>query len=183
MKYLLNDMEIILKNVEKKYIEEIFFYSFIFDVKNIISSHFYDIEKKADIKYQEVKSLNEYFNIPGTGSIYFNKVIIGTELEHVLIHIACDEKYGDITVHFEENQFENINMKEIIIKLENLISQLLNIIKNRKINKIILGYEPAEDNDVKLIEICQGKIELFNEGTFESPIVSILHNIARKLNV
>lgn len=179
----MDNVEIILKNVERKNIEKVFFNSLVFDVKDIISSHFFDKEKNVDMEYQNVKSLNKYFDIPGTGNLYLKKVIIGTELENVLILIGCDEKYGDITINFEEKQFENFSIQEIKSKLKNLIMFLLNIYGNGDIEEIAIGYEPADDDDRKIIEIRQSKVMIFNESIFKSPTALTLYNISKNVMI
>ena len=66
----MDNVEIILKNVARKNIEKVFFNSLVFDIKNIISSHFFDKEKNVDMEYQNVKSLNKYLcstSRPGNG--------------------------------------------------------------------------------------------------------------------
>lgn len=170
-----------MRNVKKEEIEKIFFDSLVFDMKDIISSHFFDRKKNVDIPYQHIKNLNKYFDIPNTGNLYLKKVIMGTVLKNVLILIACDEKYADITVNFEEEQFENFSIQEIKNKLQNLIILLLNIYENNNIEEITIGYEPADDEDMKVIEIKREKITIFNENTFKSPIILILYGIIKKL--
>ena len=177
----MDNVEIILKNVARKNIEKVFFNSLVFDIKNIISSHFFDKEKNVDMEYQNVKSLNKYFDTSGAGNLYLKKVIRGTELANVLILIGCDEKYGDITINFEEEQFENFSIQEIKGKLKNLIMFLLNIYRNNEIEEITIGYEPAYDEDRKIIEIRQSKVMIFNEGTFKSPIALILYSISKNI--
>mgnify|MGYP006922399192 FL=1 len=71
----MDNVEIILKNVARKNIEKVFFNSLVFDIKNIISSHFFDKEKNVDMEYQNVKSLNKYFDTSGAGNLYLKKVI------------------------------------------------------------------------------------------------------------
>lgn len=156
-------IEIILKDNINSQLEEILFNFVVFDVEDIISSHFFDKENNRDISYQEVKSLKEYFRVPNTCNIYLRKALIGIELEYVLIHIACDEKYGDITINFEEKQFKNYKIEELIIKWQNLLTVLQEIYEYGKTKEIILGYEPAYDKDMKMLEISQGQIKIYNK--------------------
>lgn len=53
--------EIILKNIKNIQIEDVFYDCVHFDIKDIISSHFFDNKKNKDMTYQEIKSLKEYF--------------------------------------------------------------------------------------------------------------------------
>ena len=58
---------------------------------------------------------------------------------------------------------------------------LLNIYRNNEIEEITIGYEPAYDEDRKIIEIRQSKVMIFNEGTFKSPIALILYSISKNI--
>lgn len=51
---------------------------------------------------KNTRNLQEYFRVPNTCNIYLKKALIGIELEDVLSYIACNEKYGDIIINFED---------------------------------------------------------------------------------
>ena len=97
-------IEIILKDVKLNQLKKIFYINIIFIFKNIISSHFFD--KGQDVGYQNIKSLEEYFQIPSTCNIYLKKVKIGIELKNVLIIIACDDVYADVTISVNKEDLE-----------------------------------------------------------------------------
>lgn len=176
-------VEIVLKDINIEQIQDVLYKFLIFDEKNIISSHFYNQEKNKDASYQEIGNLKNYFRTPGTCSISLKKAIIGTELNNVLIHIACDERYGDITISFEDDQIKEYHNKEIVSKVQSLMTYVIRIYKSGEVGGIIMGYEPAEDEDMKMIEISQNKITIFNENVFESPVTTMIYSIAKDLNI
>ncbi len=45
-----------------------------------------------------------------------------------------------------------------------LVDNLLKLSLSSYIGKIILGYEPAEDEDMKICEMIKGKILVFNDN-------------------
>ena len=67
------------------------------------------------------------------------------QLKDVVLIISCDEKDGDITINFSEPWFDDI--KEI------LFCKLREIRNVYNINKIIVGFEPAEDIDILICEL------------------------------
>lgn len=175
--------EIILKNIKNIQIEDVFYDCVHFDIKDIISSHFFDNKKNKDMTYQEIKSLKEYFYRSNTCSFYLKKAIIGAELENILIHIGCNEKYGDITINFEEKQFIKYKNEEIKDKLQRLLIWLQRIYRDNNIKEIILGYEPADDADMKILAINQKQTEIFNENIIKSLLANAIYSIAKKLSI
>lgn len=176
-------IEVILKNIKNVQIQDVFCDFLLFDEKDIISSHFFNQKKNKDVSYQEIGDLKKYFCTPGNCNIYLKKAMIGIELKNVLIHIACDERYGDITINFEEEQIREHSEEEIIKELQNLLISFIRIYKSAEVGEIILGYEPADDADMKIIEISQNKVEIFNEKYFESPFEKIIYSIAKDMNI
>lgn len=182
-RFLVDYTEIILKNIKNIQIENVFYDCVCFDVKDIISSHFFDKKKNKDASYQDIESLKEYFCVPNTCIFYLKKAIIGIELENVLIHIACDEKYGDITITFEERQFEKYKNQEITDKLQRLLILLQRIYKGGKVEEIILGYEPADDTDMKILVISQNQIEVFNKNIIKFWLANAIYSVAKNLSI
>lgn len=124
----------------------------MFDEADIISSYFFDKENNTNLTYAEIKSLGTYFNECGTCTLYLKKLQIGIELKDSLILISSDEKDAELTLHFPEKQFCDLEQNALKENLDRLISQLVQICKCCEIPNWIMGYEPAEDNDMKMIE-------------------------------
>lgn len=55
--------------------------------------------------------------------------MIGIELEEVLIIISCDEESADITINFDEEQFEKDKNLELKNKIRKLFLKLCEIQK------------------------------------------------------
>ena len=77
-------------------------------------------------------------------------------------------------------------IKKIILlksKLKKLLSLLIRIYKGGEVGEIILGFEPADNTDMKILGISQNQMEIFNENIFESPLVSAIYSAARDMSV
>lgn len=57
------------------------------------------------------------------------------------------------------------------------MTYFIRIYKSGQVGEIILGYEPAEDEDMKMIEISKDKITIFNESVFESSVATMVYGI------
>lgn len=145
-------MEIILKNVNKSYLDHIVGGYIIFDKTDIISSYFFDKENNKNITYAEIKSLEIYFKVCGTCTLYLKKVQIGIELRDVLILISSDQKETELTLNFPEEQLRSLELNALRENLNRLISHVIQLCKCCEIPNWIMGYEPAQDNDMKIIE-------------------------------
>lgn len=150
-------IEIVLKDIKLNRLENVFYENIIFNEKDVMSSHFFT--KGKDVEYQNIRSLKEYFQTPGTCNIYLKKITMGTVLENVLILIVCDGTYADITVNFGEECLEVCDVQKNAVRL--LLELLVQISKEGDVGKIVVGYEPAEDDDMKILEINQGQIKRF----------------------
>lgn len=156
-------IEIILEDVKKKYLDEI-----IRDVlkpnnEDVISSHFFDKKSDKDIEYQNIGSFNNFFEIEGTGNLFLKAIEIGIEIEKALIVISCDKKRADITINFDEEQFEKMHHSEINTKLKKLFLKLGEIQKKYLISAILVGYEPASDDDMRIAEFRCGQAILYKK--------------------
>ena len=61
-----------------------------------------------------------------------------------------------------------------------LIQNMVEICKCCEIDEIILGYEPAEDADMKIMEIKQEQITNFNEDIHQSKVIQLLYQIVNE---
>lgn len=145
-------MEIILKNVKKSYLDQIVGRYIRLEKEDIISSCFFDKENDKNITYDEIKSLESYFHVCGTCTLYLKKLQVDIELKDVLIIISSDEKNAELTLNFPEKQFRDLEQNVLKENLHRLVLYLIQFCKCCEIHNWILGYEPAEDNDMKMIE-------------------------------
>lgn len=176
-------LEIILKDIKTKYIDEIFFNYLQFSLEDIISSHFFDNGINKDVEYKDIKKFKDYFIKPGTCNIYLKKILLGTELKNVIVLVSANKHKGDITINFDVKDIEKCDNIELSAKCIKLYFKLLEIYASRFIDRIILGYEPAEDDDMKLISINADKTNLFNINKFNNRFSIVLHNIIKNKNI
>lgn len=50
------------------------------------------------------------------------------------------------------------------------------------VDAIILGYEPAQDEDMKILEIKKGQVMCFNEYIHQSPAAQVLYELAKEIH-
>lgn len=172
----MNYIEIVLENVSKKYMDKIVGETLKFDMDAIISSHFFDEKTNQDLEFRDIKSLLNFFNYSGTGNIFLEQAQMGIVLERVLIIISCDEELADITINFSEEQFikyENARLSDEILKL---IQILYKLSQDYSIDNIIVGYESATDDDMKIVEFNQGNMKICNQKILQSLFAKTLYN-------
>lgn len=119
-----------------------------FEKKNIIRSHFFiDGEDK---KFEDINNFADYFKNKGTCNLTVKELNIGFPVKEAVIIISFDEKYGDITLTFSEEDWD-INQAEE--EKVSLLSNQLNLLKEKiNFNTILFGYEPAEDIQLLCID-------------------------------
>lgn len=147
----------------------------VFDKKDIISSHFFGDGK--DLEYQDIKSLKGYLHTPGTCNLYLKKAQLGIVLENVLIIIASDGVLADITVNFSGEHFgicEDQRSGSL-----SLLRSLVQISKRHELEKVVLGYEPAEDGDMKMLEVTQGQVRSSAQNTGDDILVKNIKDLLR----
>ena len=175
-------IEIVLEDIEKNYLSKIIGESLRFEIEDIISSHFFDKKHNKDIEYQDINNFEDCFCDSGTGNLFLKKVEVGIELEKVMIIISSDEEVGDITMNFCENQFMSDMNPNLSESIERLVQRLLEIQKNYTINNIVVGYEPATDDDMKMFKIDQGHIKIYNEDIFQSSFAQLMYHTLREMS-
>lgn len=169
-------IEIILEDISRKNLDDVMREVIRFDTCDIISSHFFDKKNNKDIEYQDIDDFESCFDDFGTGNLFLEKVKIGIIMEKVMILLSFNGQIGDITINFLESQFEidgspvlNENINEMIVKL-------LEAQKKYKIDNIIIGYEPATDDDMKMVEFHRGHMKIYNEELPKSLFVQTLYH-------
>lgn len=161
-------VEIVLKDIKKKYLDGIMKELLKFDAEDIISSYFYDKQHNKELEFHDVESYEVIFDTMGTGTLFLEKTLIGIVIERVMIVIECDGELTDITINFEEGQFEKYKNSEMNDELRILFQKLSDIQKKYQIGTIIVGYEPAADEDMKIVEFRCGQVIINNENGFSS---------------
>lgn len=168
-------IEIILEDIKKKYLDEIIRKVLKPNNEDIISSHFFDKKSDKNIEFQDIGNFSDFFEIEGTGNLFLRATDIGTEIEKVFVIISCDGESADITINFDEEQFEKNNL-EMKNKLQKLFSKLCEIQNKYFISAILVGYEPATDDDMKIAEFRCRQVTLYNEKSFLSQFARVSHD-------
>jgi len=154
----MENIELIFENIQAKNLEKLLFEDLSIQKEKIKTSHFYDNEEKKDLEFKDVVSLEEYFSRPGTGNIFLEEVDIGTIISNVIIVISFDEVYGDVVINFPSNEILNTEKRLERKKYEAVLKKILLIYKNIDMSKVLLGYEPAEDEDMLICRIDENGV-------------------------
>lgn len=158
----MNNLEIIIENVKSNDLDRIIFGELCFDKQKIISSHFYDEHNKRDIEFEMLESLEEFYSKPGTGNIYISEVKLGLCIHDVMTVISFDKVLGDIVINFEDSELikDSITSNDCV----QFVNKFQSIISKYDIGSIIIGYEPASDNDMKLITFTKQGIKMHEDN-------------------
>lgn len=173
----MDNIEIILKNIEINKFEYLTYLTKNIDIKDIISSHLYDSKNNRDIEYSSAIQLQEYVKHEGTCSIFLKSYKFGINLKSVLLLIVSDGRNVDVTIDFNDSQFMEDSINELKSKILKLLYFLENIYKGGTVEKIIIGYEPAEDDDMKIACIIQDEIKKYNENISQSKFATAFYKV------
>lgn len=110
-----------------------------------------------------MKSLEEILSPRGTGNILLEELQLGISLKNVLMVFSFDEQYGDIVFSFPESEILKDKMHDNKLRLKKIVHYLVGFRINHDIPKILIGYEPATDEDTLLIEIDNTSTNYDNE--------------------
>lgn len=148
----MENIEIILIDINKRKINKLINEELKLSTFKFKSSHFFDNISEKDMDFSQVKNIEEILSPKGTGNIFFEELELGISLKNVVIVFSFDEEYGDIVFNFPESEILKNKTHESKLRLEKLLEFLVELKKNYDIPKVIIGYEPA-DEDALLIEI------------------------------
>lgn len=144
----MENIELIFKNLQVEYLEPLLFQELKINRNSIIRSHFYDDFLQKNLEFKDIINLKEHFSHPGTGNIFLNGIDIGIRIGSVMVVISFDEVFGDVVLNFPTGNLENTDKTVNSEMFYKLIQQSMRICKNLNFEKIIIGYEPAEDEDM-----------------------------------
>ena len=158
----MNNLEIIIEDVKSDDLDRIIFEEFSFDKQKIISSHFYDEFNKHDIEFGMLPSLEKFYSIPGTGNVYMREVELGICIHNVMTIISFDKVLGDIVINFEESEIikDSVTEQDCVL----FIKKPQSVFAKYDIGSIIIGYEPASDNDMQLITFTKQGVNIYEEN-------------------
>lgn len=149
----MENIEIILSDFNKREIDKLIYNELKLSTLKLRTSHFYDNISEKDLDFFQVNSIEKILSPKGTGNILLEELQLGISLKNVLIVFSFDEQYGDIVFNFPENEILKEEKNDNKKRLKKLVHFLVDLKRNYDIPKIIIGYEPATDEDTLLIEI------------------------------
>lgn len=170
----MENAEIIIKNVMPLQMEELLKAFVTFERKDIISSHFFDQLTQSDLEYREINDLNQYCATQGSATISLKKVNIGAILNDVVILLCCDGDSCDVIINFSEKQFFDMTFEKMFQICLSIIQQLVAICRCGYGNGVVIGYEPANDDEMKIIEISKIQVKQYNNPQWETTFAMAL---------
>lgn len=158
----MNNLEIILKDFPKKNLDQFVNLEILKHEKMIVSSNFYDNTNKKDVTIKEISSLSKILSSIGCGSISFSDFKFGIPLGSTVITFSFDINAGDIDINFEVNSvFVDTNKElEVVNKCKKIIETALDFRKKYFIPIILIGLEPADNEDTCLLRLDRDDINL-----------------------
>lgn len=175
----MENIEIIISNVKRDYIDLIIYKELKLTHNKVISSHFYDETDKNDMELSDVSSLREYYSTPKTGNIFVKEVFVGDKIKNAMIIMSFDDRVGEIVINFEEAGFIISSEDELKQKIIKVFVTLTEILKKYEIKEIRVGYEPASDEDMLLALINKDGLQVKNNfNDLLSRLIKSLTNIS-----
>lgn len=146
----MENLEIIFENIKVHDLNKLLYNYLLLDLKNVRNSHFYDEKLDKDLTIEEIENLENYFSISGTGNINVDRINLGIDIMDCMIIISFDQVYGDVVINFPAKQFlsSTSKLEDCICKI--LYSKLETIYQEVEIESIIVGYEPADNDDMRI---------------------------------
>lgn len=76
-----------------------------------------------------------------------------------MIVISFDDRYGDVVLNFNEEEIMK-DGKMDRDKCDNIINKITEIRNNINNDRVIMGFEPAEDEDMMLFNINSNGVQM-----------------------
>lgn len=81
-----------------------------------------------------------------------------------MVLLAIEKEYCDITIQILANEFDDCSIQECQKKCRQLYLALEKIYSLGIMEELVIGYEPAEDNDMKLVSFSGNGLRFSNEN-------------------
>ncbi|MEI2281666.1 hypothetical protein [Paenibacillus polysaccharolyticus] len=159
----MESLEIILMDFSKSNLDQFIKEDFNIQLNQIRSSYFYDNSRGEDTEFQDISSLEEILSPRGTGNLFLSNLNLGHTFSDVMIVFSFDEKDGNMTMNFPEEELFSGGKSERTLRAEGLIRYIFDMMDKYEIKKVRVGYEPATDDDTCLVEINNGMKNNFND--------------------
>src|SRR5699024_12019639 len=106
-----------------------------------------------DVSFSEVKDIKQILSPRGTGNLVLNELELGVPVEDIVLVLSFDEKVGDIVLNFPEQFLFPTKQTHDKDNLKEVANYLMKLQSTNSMSKAIIGYEPATDEDSRLLEI------------------------------
>lgn len=149
--YLL--LEIIFELTDHKKLWSFFNNVVTFGSDEVIGSHFYDDANDCDLEYGDIDDFCS-FTLANSieSSLFLCSADCGIKLKKAVILIAHDLHGAVISLSIEKDYFDP-SIEECFV----LIRHLLRSISSGIVDNVIIGYDPAEDEDMQIITLQKEK--------------------------
>ena len=97
-------IEIILNNVQTRFLKEIITEQLQFMGSDVRASHFFSPKTERTITYSEINNWDMFFEEKGTGDISLKEVVLGMSIKNVVVLITYRPFCNDISISFGEDQ-------------------------------------------------------------------------------
>lgn len=145
--------EIVFKLTDSKKLWSFFAEVVTFDANEVVGSHFYDDTNNCDLEYSDIDDFCAFaLDNSIESSLLLSSVDCGIKFNKVVVLIAHDSHSSVVSLSVEKDDFDP-SIEECTI----LIRHLLDSISSGIIDKIIIGYDPAEDDDMQIVILQKEK--------------------------
>lgn len=149
----MENIEIVLSDFDKKHLPDLIYKAFKLPNTEIISSHFYDCDLERDVSFSEIKNIEQILSPEGTGNIVLKELGLGVPVKNIVLVLSFDEKVGDVVLNFPEHCLLKNEREQDQENMKKIAAYLMDLKENYSVPKVIIGYEPATDEDSLFIEI------------------------------
>lgn len=156
----MDNFEIILKDFPKKNLDKFVDEELLKYKKMIRYSNFFDNKSNTNLTIEKILSLSGILDPIGSGIISFSALKFGVFLGSAVIMFSFDELVGDIEINFEEDSVFVGEKIEVVNRCEKIIKKALELKKKYSVPVVLMGFEPAEDEDTCLLKLDNDDINL-----------------------
>lgn len=130
-----------------------------FEKNEVIDSHFYDDSQGCDLEYGDIDDFCGFTLANCTESgLLLSSTSCGICFNKAVVLIAHDSDGVVISLSIKKDDFD-----PDIEECEALIRHLLCSISSGIVDSVIIGYDPAEDDDMQIIRLQNGtKYDIYN---------------------
>lgn len=140
-------VEIILKIDNHEKLRSFFNNIITFEPNEVIRSHFYDDENNIDLEYSDINDFCKFALVNSIEpSLFLSSANCGIKFNKAVVLIAHDINGVVISLSVNKDDFD-----PTIEECAHLIRHLLYSISSDIVDNVIIGFDPAEDDDMQII--------------------------------